>query len=123
MLIENNRYLPFVLMHFIDLALMILGGEEGVIRDTVGADTPLSLCTPPLCCFGICLRKLTFSKYTLELDYITCVQLILCNTTDVRIKLRIIRGLIYQAPVFQLVLIITMTVLELAELTNKMVIN
>ena len=57
-------YLPLVLMHFINLALMIQGGEQGIIRDLVGTDSaPLSLCAPPCCCFGLCFRNLTFTKY------------------------------------------------------------
>ncbi|EFX65693.1 hypothetical protein DAPPUDRAFT_303564 [Daphnia pulex] len=95
--IVKQIYLPFVLMHFVDLVLLIQGGEEGVLNDVVEVHAPLSLCHPPCCFFGICLRHLTFTK----------------------IRLRIVKGLVYQAPVFQFVLIVIMNVLDHAEFMEK----
>jgi len=40
-------------MHFIDLAVLIEGGEEGVVASLERDGTTLSLCTPPCCFFGI----------------------------------------------------------------------
>jgi hypothetical protein len=65
----KRRYLPFVLMHFVDLVLLIQGGEEGVLNDVVEVHAPLSLCHPPCCFFGICLRHLTFTKYSTLSNY------------------------------------------------------
>ncbi|KAK4037116.1 hypothetical protein OUZ56_029155 [Daphnia magna] len=90
-------YLPFVLMHFVDLALLIQGGEEGVLNEVVEVHAPFSLCQPPCCFFGICVHDLTFTK----------------------IRLRIVKGLVYQAPVLQFVLIIIMNVLDHADFLEK----
>nr|CAH0107278.1 unnamed protein product [Daphnia galeata] len=95
--IVKQIYLPFVLMHFVDLALLIQGGEEGVLHEVVEVHAPLSLCQPPCCFFGICFRHLTFTK----------------------IRLRVIKGLVYQAPVFQFILIVIMNVLDHAEFMEK----
>ena len=56
-------YLPFIEMHFMDLAVMIQGGEEAILRNLIGTQVPLSLCTFPCCCFGLCFRNITFTKY------------------------------------------------------------
>ena len=56
-------YMPFMLMHFIDLALLIQGGEEGLLHEMVDVEMEISLCAPPLCCFALCVRNLTFTKY------------------------------------------------------------
>ncbi|KAI9552332.1 hypothetical protein GHT06_022697 [Daphnia sinensis] len=90
-------YLPFVLMHFVDLALLIQGGEEGVLNEVVEVQAPFSLCQPPCCFFGICVHDLTFTK----------------------IRLRIVKGLVYQAPVLQFVLIIIMNVLDHADFLEQ----
>ena len=55
-------YMPFMLMHFIDLAMLIQGGEEGLLHEMVDVEMPISLCAPPFCCFGLCFRNLTFTK-------------------------------------------------------------
>ncbi len=64
-------------MHFVDLALLIQGGEEGVLNEVVEVHAPLSLCHPPCCFFGICFRNLTFTKYKnskyLFAEYITSI--------------------------------------------------
>lgn len=108
-------------MHFVDLVLLIQGGEEGVLNDVVEVHAPLSLCHPPCCFFGICLRHLTFTKYA---HYIVQLQLSWMNINRIfyhfdRIRLRIVKGLVYQAPVFQFVLIVIMNVLDHAEFLEK----
>lgn len=51
------RYMPFMLMHFLDLALMIDGDEEQILHTLMDNRVPMSLCASPCCFFGICCKS------------------------------------------------------------------
>ena len=55
-------YMPFLLMHFVDLTLLLEGGQSMALKDLVVAKTPMTLCLPPCCYAGLCFRNLTFTK-------------------------------------------------------------
>ena len=56
------RYMPFMLMHFLDLALMIDGDEEKVLETLMDNRVPMSLCAAPCCCFGLCCGNSVVTK-------------------------------------------------------------
>jgi hypothetical protein len=58
-----KRYLPFVLMHFIDLSLLMEGGHRDTIQDLTNKDIPINFCRPPWCCIGLCYKNITYNKY------------------------------------------------------------
>lgn len=99
----KNVYIPFLMMHFVDLTLQLEGGEKEALKKLTRQRTPLNLCMPPCCYIGICFRNCTFGKR----------------------RLRFLRGLVYQMPLLQLVIIVVQMILTDAEIieTGKNVIT
>ena len=88
--------MPFMLMHFLDLALMIDGDEEEVLHTLMDNRVPLSLCAAPCCFFGLC-----------------------CGSSIVtRRGFRALRRRVYQAPLWQFILTMMAVVLEIAEINE-----
>jgi len=54
--------MPFLLVHFVDLTLMLEGGQTEATKRLVAKDVPVTLCAMPFCCFGLCFRNLIFDK-------------------------------------------------------------
>ena len=54
--------MPFMLMHFLDLAMMIDGGEEEILHTLMDNRVPLSLCAAPCCCLGMCSESSIVSR-------------------------------------------------------------
>ena len=56
------RYLPYLLMHLIDLAVVLKGGQSESLRQFQLESAPVTLCVPICCWFGICFRGLSYNK-------------------------------------------------------------
>nr|CAH0113448.1 unnamed protein product [Daphnia galeata] len=97
----KQSYLPFVLMHFIDLSLLIEGGHRDTIQDLKNRNIPINFCRPPWCCMGLCYRNMNYNKK----------------------NLRIMKGLVYQTPLFQLVINFIMAILETAGVLERVIRN
>ncbi|XP_046642535.1 uncharacterized protein LOC124327597 [Daphnia pulicaria] len=97
----KQSYLPFVLMHFIDLSLLMEGGHRDTIQDLTNKDIPINFCRPPWCCIGLCYKNITYNKK----------------------NLRIMKGLVYQTPLFQLVINLIMAILESAGVLERVIRN
>ena len=52
----------FMLIHFLNLALMIDGDEEKVLEILMGNRVPTSLCAAPCCFFGLCCGNSVVTK-------------------------------------------------------------
>ncbi|KAK4029354.1 hypothetical protein OUZ56_022352 [Daphnia magna] len=94
--IVKQSYMPFMLMHFLDLALMIDGDEEQILNTLMDNRVPMSLCASPCCFFGICCR----------------------SSIVTRRGFRAMRRRVYQAPLWQFLLTMAAVVLEIAEINQ-----
>ncbi|KAI9560293.1 hypothetical protein GHT06_014308 [Daphnia sinensis] len=94
--IVKQSYMPFMLMHFLDLALMIDGDEEQILNTLMDNRVPMSLCASPCCFFGLCCR----------------------SSIVTRRGFRAMRRRVYQAPLWQFLLTMTAVVLEIAEINQ-----
>ncbi|KAI9563882.1 hypothetical protein GHT06_011349 [Daphnia sinensis] len=97
----KQSYLPFVLMHFIDLSLLIEGGHRDTVQDLKDKDIPINFCRPPWCCVGLCYRNVNYNKK----------------------NLRIMKSLVYQTPLFQLLINLLMAILEAAGVLERVIRN
>nr|CAH0107279.1 unnamed protein product [Daphnia galeata] len=90
-------FMPFIMMHFVDLTLNFKGGQSAALEDLLQSNTPMSLCLPPCCCVGICVRQLDYTKK----------------------RLRVLKSLVYQMPLIQLAIIVLIVLLTEAEVIRR----
>ncbi|XP_046632889.1 organic solute transporter subunit alpha-like [Daphnia pulicaria] len=90
-------FMPFTMMHFVDLTLNFKGGQSAALEDLLQSNTPMSLCLPPCCCVGLCVRQLDYTKK----------------------RLRVLKSLVYQMPLVQLAIIVLIVLLTEAEVIRR----
>ncbi|XP_046443339.1 uncharacterized protein LOC124193522 [Daphnia pulex] len=88
-------YMPFIMVQFVETTIVICGGEKVLLDDLIGRNAQWYWLVPPFC-------SLRFFPFTIT-----------------KFWLRWIVGMIYQAPVSQLLLTILMAVLEQAEVLRR----
>ena len=93
----KQMFIPFIMMHFIDLTLDLKGGQSIALEDLVVSNTSVTLCVPPCCCVGLCFKNVTYSKK----------------------KLRVIKALVYQMPLVQLLILMVIVLLTEAEVIDR----
>ena len=84
-------YLGFVMCHFVDITMDWYGGGSEMVN-LIGSQNPINLRVPPACCCFCCLPK---------------------NTPLTEIKIKVLRGCVYQMPYVQTSMIF-LTLVEVA---------
>ncbi|XP_032793128.2 organic solute transporter subunit alpha [Daphnia magna] len=90
-------FMPFIMMHFVDLTLNFKGGQSAALEDLLQSNTPMTFCLPPCCCLGLCIRQLDYTKK----------------------RLRVFKSLVYQMPLVQLAIIVLIVLLTEAEVIRR----
>lgn len=109
-------FMPFVMMHFVDLTLDFKGGHTAALEDLLQSNTSMTLYMPPCCCVGLCVRQLDYTKWTFSLIEKNWIRI---NRFVDRKRLRVLKSLVYQMPLVQLAIILLIVLLTEAEVIRR----